>query len=105
MAEFQQRIITLGGQPKGYNQESVIRALLEDWLGGKRTIEIVPQSASPKAIQDDMERLRSILETGSPSERDSVRGVIKAVSDAIQVRAAQNPSRPRSKPKPQKKAG
>ena len=105
IADVQRRIIDLGGQAKGFSQTSVIRSLLEEWLGGKRAIEIVPPSATLKAVNDDLERLKLILEHGAPSERDPIRGVIKTVSASVEARMSKNPSHSRSKPKPQKRAG
>jgi hypothetical protein len=105
IADVQRRIIDLGGQSKGFSQTSVIRTLLEEWVGGKRVVEMSPPSSATKALNDDMERLTVILEDGTPTERDSIRGVIKTVSGAVKARMSQNPSRQRSKPKPQKKAG
>lgn len=103
IAALKQRILDLGGQSKGYSQTSVVSALIEDWLGGRRSIEIVPPAVGSKALQDDLARLTAILEHGSPSQRESIRGVIKTVSEAVEV--SQNPSRSRTTPKPKKKAG
>lgn len=105
IADVQRRIIDLGGQPKGFSQTSVVQTLLEEWVGGKRIIEITPPASATKGVHDDMERFRSILEDGMPSERDPLRGIIKTVSDAIKARISKNPTRSRSKVQPKKKAG
>jgi hypothetical protein len=105
IARVQRKIVDSGGQAKGYSQTSVVRELLEAWLGGTRSIELVPPSVAPKAINEDLERLKAILELGSHSQREAVRGVIKTVSEAIHAGSSPNPSRSRTPPKARKKVG
>ena len=86
-----------------WNKQRVFDGLLEDWLGGKRSVST--ESKSSDRYQQDLERLLDVLEHAAPKERELLRGLIQHHAEALHGRPENvkvmppNPSRSSSSPK------
>lgn len=94
-----------GGKPKGFSFQSVITGLLRQWAGG--TLAVTPEATKaeipgPDRYREDLERLLRVLESGSPGDRQLIRGMITMADDALAGRKPKestlNPLRSSRKP-------
>lgn len=81
------KLAQLGGVPAGYSFQSVLEELLAEWSGGKREVEPQPEKPVADRYREDLDRLLDVLEHGSPSERELVRGLVKHHAEALHARS------------------
>lgn len=75
--------------------QDAVTALLGEWAGGKRHIVITPHVHQASSHDDDLDRLRYILDHGTPEDKEWIRGNLKNFVEAIRSRQNE-PSRKRA---------
>ena len=63
----------LGGRKSDYSQQWLIETLIKEWIAGDRKIESKP----PPRYQDDLDNLGLIMESGTPSQKRTIHGLLK----------------------------
>jgi hypothetical protein len=87
--ELHQQVKVKIAQTPGASIQKVVTALLTDWVGGKRQVEIQPEpTPGPDRYRADLENLLEVLERGTPEDRSLVRGLINRSAEAVRGRKA-----------------
>ena len=94
MDQITEKLKQLGGRRKGFTQQSVAVALLTKWIGGQ---ERVTQDDLPRSdgYSDDLAQLLTVLQHGTPKERELLRSTIKHHAESVRSRS-ENPSQLRT---------
>lgn len=84
-----------------WTKQRVLDGLIEDWLGGKRKVERADATAS---LSGELLTLQKALDGLPDEQRQNAARMIRALTSTLEG-LPQNPSQPRTTPKPKKKAG